>query len=148
MIVRQQYLFFVNIKSIHLRFVKVSCFLISKPPYCRGSYLQLTNDLKYHLQENIKNLNFYILQQNMQRKVRQLFDLCFLVGTWSLIGKSWKSLFQFEDYSKVLVGEWADPGGTAMPGQPVTEPEQAPELSPLTKISLISKGAHGPRIRY
>ena len=47
-----------------------------------------------------------------------------------------------------LVGKWADPGGTAMPGQLVTEPEQAPELYPLTKISLISKRAHGPRIRY
>ena len=48
----------------------------------------------------------------------------------------------------VLVGKWADPGGTAMPGQPVTRPEQAPEPHPLAKISLISKGAHGPRIRY
>ena len=48
----------------------------------------------------------------------------------------------------VLVGKWADPGGTAMPGQPVTEPEQAPELYPLIKISLISKGGHAPRIRY
>ena len=47
-----------------------------------------------------------------------------------------------------LVGQWADPGGTAMPGQPVTEPEQAPELYPLIKISLISKGGHAPRIRY
>ena len=35
-----------------------------------------------------------------------------------------------------------------MPSQPMTEPEQAPELYPLTKISLISKRAHGPRIRY
>ena len=47
-----------------------------------------------------------------------------------------------------LVGKWAGPGGTAMPGQPVTEPEQAPELYPLLKISLISKGGHAPRIRY
>jgi len=44
--------------------------------------------------------------------------------------------------------QWADPGGTAMPGQPVTEPEQAPQLYPLIKISLISKGGHAPRIRY
>ena len=51
-------------------------------------------------------------------------------------------------YSPILSGEWADPGGTAMPGQLVTEPEQAPELHPLTKISLISKRPHGPRIRY
>ena len=50
--------------------------------------------------------------------------------------------------AECLVGYWADPGGTAMPGQPVIESEQAPELRPLTKISLISKGAHGPRIRY
>ena len=47
-----------------------------------------------------------------------------------------------------LVGKWAGPGSTAMPGQPVTEPEQAPELYPLLKISLISKGGHAPRIRY
>ena len=46
------------------------------------------------------------------------------------------------------VGKWADPDGTAMSGQPVTEPEQAPELHPLTKISLISKRTHGSRIRY
>ncbi len=46
------------------------------------------------------------------------------------------------------MGQWADPSGTAMLGQPMTKPEQAPELYPLTKISLISKGAHGPRIRY
>ena len=45
-------------------------------------------------------------------------------------------------------GEWADPGGTAMPGRLVMRPEQAPEPHPLTKISLISKGTHGPRIRY
>jgi hypothetical protein len=50
---------------------------------------------------------------------------------------------------EVIIGDqWADPSGTAMLGQPVTKPEQAPELHPLTKISLISKGAHGPRIRY
>ena len=35
-----------------------------------------------------------------------------------------------------------------MPSQPVIRSEQAPEPHPLTKISLISKGAHGPRIRY
>ena len=37
-----------------------------------------------------------------------------------------------------LVGKWADPDGTAMSGQPVTESEQAPDLhrinlSPFTK---------------
>ena len=37
----------------------------------------------------------------------------------------------------------ADPSDTAMLGQPVTMPEQAPEHYPLSKISLISKGAHG-----
>jgi len=46
------------------------------------------------------------------------------------------------------MGQWADPSGTAMLGQPMTKPEQAPKLYPLTKISLISKGAHSPRIRY
>ena len=57
-----------------------------------------------------------------------------------------------EDYwcvFKMLSGaQWADPGGTAIPGQPLTEPEQAPELYPLAKISLISKRGHAPRIRY
>ena len=48
----------------------------------------------------------------------------------------------------MISGEGADPGSTAMPGQLVTKPEQAPELHPLTKISLISKRAHGSRIRY
>ena len=45
-------------------------------------------------------------------------------------------------------GEWANPGGTAMPGWLVTGPEQAPAPHPLTKISLISREPHGPRIRY
>ena len=48
----------------------------------------------------------------------------------------------------MLAGKEADPGGTAIPGQPVTESEQAPDLYPLSKIRLISKGAHGSRIRY
>lgn len=49
----------------------------------------------------------------------------------------------------VLSGvQWANPGGTAIPGQPMTEPEQAPELYPLAKISLISKGGHASHIRY
>ena len=53
-----------------------------------------------------------------------------------------------DQINQLLVGKWADPDGTAMLGQPVTEPEQAPELYPLTKISLISKRTHGSRIRY
>ena len=44
--------------------------------------------------------------------------------------------------------KWADPGGTAIPGQPVIRLEQAPSPYPLTKMSLISKGTHDPRIRY
>ena len=54
----------------------------------------------------------------------------------------------FPYYSIVWVGKWANPSGTAMLGQPVTKLEQAPSLHPLTKMSLISKGAHGSRIRY
>ena len=46
------------------------------------------------------------------------------------------------------MGKWAMPGGTAIPGQPVIRLEQAPSPHPLTKMSLISKGTHGPRIRY
>ena len=30
-------------------------------------------------------------------------------------------------------GEWADPGGTAIPGQPVAKAEQAPDTSPSSK---------------
>ena len=30
-------------------------------------------------------------------------------------------------------GEWADPGGTAIPGQPVAKVEQAPDTSPRFK---------------
>lgn len=30
-------------------------------------------------------------------------------------------------------GEWADPGGTAIPGQPVARAEQAPDISPSSK---------------
>ena len=44
--------------------------------------------------------------------------------------------------------KWGVPSGTAMLGQPVTRPEQAPEPYPLSKISLISKRTHGSRIRY
>ena len=40
-------------------------------------------------------------------------------------------IFYFVFDLESLVGKWADPGGTAIPGQPVTEPEQAPgTLSP------------------
>ncbi len=51
-------------------------------------------------------------------------------------------------YYELEMGSEPIPGGTAMPGQLVTGPEQAPGPYPLAKISLISKGAHGPRIRY
>ena len=46
------------------------------------------------------------------------------------------------------MGKWAVPGGTAIPGQPMTEPTQALDIHPLRKIRLISKKAHGLRIRY
>ena len=46
-------------------------------------------------------------------------------------------------YSKVFIllcllfippeGKWADPGGTAIPGQPVARAEQAPDISPVSK---------------
>ena len=32
-----------------------------------------------------------------------------------------------------MYGEWADPGGTARPGQPVEKSEQAPASSPQFK---------------
>ena len=31
------------------------------------------------------------------------------------------------------MGKWADPGGTAIPGQPVAKVEQAPDTSPSVK---------------
>ena len=74
----------------------------------------------------------------------KLSDICHFLLCWMVV---WLCSGDGEDLL-VLVGKWADPGGTAMPGQPVTRPEQAPEPHPLAKISLISKGAHGPRIRY
>ena len=74
----------------------------------------------------------------------KLSDICHFLLCWMVV---WLCCGDGEDLL-VLVGKWADPGGTAMPGQPMTRPEQAPEPHPLAKISLISKGAHGPRIRY
>ena len=78
---------------------------------------------------------------------------CCYYNKWPVIfylycDERWSNFVDDGEDLLVLVGKWADPGGTAMPGQPVTEPEQAPELHPLIKISLISKGGHAPRIRY
>ena len=43
------------------------------------------------------------------------------------------------------MGKWADPGGTAIPGQPVTEPEQAPgTLSPYKNQFNIEGGTWPP----
>ena len=50
----------------------------------------------------------------------------------------------FANFNHDEWGKWADPGGTAIPGQPMTRPEQAPEPHPLTKISLISRGHMAP----
>ena len=36
-------------------------------------------------------------------------------------------------YLYTPLGEWADPGGTAIPGQPVEGSEQAPETPPMCK---------------
>ena len=36
-------------------------------------------------------------------------------------------------YCYSLGREWADPGGTAIPGQPVAKAEQAPDTSPISK---------------
>ena len=35
------------------------------------------------------------------------------------------------------VGKWADPDGTAMSGQPVTESEQAPDIHPISDIMML-----------
>ena len=36
-------------------------------------------------------------------------------------------------FATFLIGDWANPDGTAMPGKLATKPEQAPEIHPLTK---------------
>ena len=43
---------------------------------------------------------------------------------------------------------WADPGGTAIPGQPLTGSEQAPGSRREPKISLIFWAPYRNRIRY
>ena len=48
----------------------------------------------------------------MERKLRGFFNFLSLITPW------W---------------EWADPGGTAIPGQPVEKSEQAPASSPSSK---------------
>ena len=55
------------------------------------------------------------------------------------------SIFYFVVDLESLVGKWADPGGTAIPGQPVTEPEQAPgTLSPYKNQFNIEGGTWPP----
>ena len=56
---------------------------------------------------------------------------------WKNSNYSREMLYSHHSLFMGLVGKWAGPGGTAIPGQPVTELEQAPELYPLVKISLI-----------
>ena len=43
-----------------------------------------------------------------------------------------------------LLGKWADPGGTAIPGQPMTEPEQAPETPSPYKNQFNIEGGTWP----
>ena len=52
--------------------------------------------------------------------------------------KQWLEFFLFFKifFSLFIItpqGEWADPGGTARPGQPVAKVEQAPDTSPHAK---------------
>ena len=48
-------------------------------------------------------------------------------------------IFNFISSLQVMIviinprGEWAGPGGTAIPGQPVAKAEQAPDTSPSSK---------------
>ena len=44
----------------------------------------------------------------------------------------WERIRMIHDVCTPL-GEWADPGGTAIPGQPVEGSEQAPETPPMCK---------------
>ncbi len=49
---------------------------------------------------------------------------------------AWKDNKERGNYFLFVVlpnGEWADPGGTAIPGQPVATAEQAPNTSPSAK---------------
>ena len=81
-------------------------------------------------------------------KRRKIYSICLEDLRWWWTGALPPPQSLLPGSTRLESGEWADPGGTAMPGRLVTRPEQAPEPHPLTKISLISKGTHGPRIRY
>ena len=48
-----------------------------------------------------------------------------------VVGEGLYMTLEFCYYS--LGREWADPGGTAIPGQPVAKAEQAPDTSPSSK---------------
>lgn len=43
---------------------------------------------------------------------------------------------------------WAEPGGSAIPGQPVAKAVQAPDTLPLSKNKFNIVGADDPHIRY
>ena len=56
-----------------------------------------------------------------------------LTQRWSACcGHSASGRCPFSGLLLVLV-KWADPGGTAIPGQPVTRAEQAPDISSVSK---------------
>ena len=52
-------------------------------------------------------------------------------GRWGW-GWGWGGIYYFWFYFSPQ-GEWAVPGGTAIPGQPVAKAEQAPDSSPSSK---------------
>lgn len=51
----------------------------------------------------------------------------------TLTCKELASFYFFLLFKITPQGEWADPGGTARPGQPVAKVEQAPDTSPKSK---------------
>ena len=121
-----------------------NCFLFSK----RFQFSGIVREFVWgdSLQFNLFNIWLIYFSRGGGSEMGCSWSNCNTHHRVKMIGWCWG--WWWADDLLMLVGKWADPGGTAMPGQPATRPEQAPEPHPLAKISLISKGAHGPRIRY
>ena len=71
-------------------------------------------------------------------------NLCQLMqcSSYTVIFSKRRKIYSCSDLISPYVnwGSGPCPGGTAIPGQPVTRQERAPDQCPLTKVSLISLG--------
>lgn len=50
-----------------------------------------------------------------------------------IVGLGGRGILLLSLFFLLLLEEWAVPGGTAIPGQPVVRAEQAPNISPMSK---------------